>query len=278
MICPPSPTTIVGIVNITTDSFSDGGLYLAADAAIRHAFELRNDGADIIELGAESSNPDATEVPAEVEIKRLRPVLAELTAADISVSIDSRKPEVQCVMAAEGAQMINDITGFPDPVPSFLSASTCRLVLIHSVQRGRRADTRMADPGTLMETIVRFFTERTAALETAGVERTRIVLDPGMGFFLGANPDASLTVLRGLAGLREQFGLPVMISVSRKSFLRTLTGRSIERVGAATLAAELFAAASGAEYVRTHDAGALRDGLEIVRALTTPEGTPALGR
>ncbi len=267
----PRTLTIVGIVNITTDSFSDGGLYLPVQDAIRHALDLRAGGADIVELGAEPSSPDAEEVPAEVEIARLRPVLAALTAQGIPVSVDSRKPEVQQAVVAEGASMINDITGFPDPVGSFRSGIPGRLVVMHSVQRAPRADRRMTDPGDLMSSIFDFFDGRVAALTGAGVSRDRIVLDPGMGYFLGANPEASVTVLRHLPELRGRFDLPVMVSVSRKSFLRKLAGCAMDRSGPASLTAELFAASSGADYIRTHDAASLRDGLRILAALTSTE-------
>jgi dihydropteroate synthase type 2 len=163
---------------------------------------------------------------------------------------------------------LNDIEGFADPAlyPD-LAASPAKLIVMHSVQQ-RGAATRIdVPPGEIMDRIVRFFDTRLTALETAGVARDRLILDPGMGFFLGTDPQTSLTVLRRLPELKSRFSLPLLVSVSRKSFLRALTGRSAADAGAVSLAAELYAVRQGADYIRTHAPGPLRDALLLGRAL-----------
>ncbi len=258
------PPQILGIVNITEDSFSDGGRFLVPERAIAQALALIEGGADIIDLGPASSHPDAKPVTADEEIRRLAPVMDALAARGIAVSVDSFLPETQRYAMAAGVAYLNDIQGFPNAeIYPDLASNTCRLIVMHAIQ-GRGIATRtQSDPGTILERVGHFFQRRINALEQAGIGRERLILDPGMGFFLGDQPEASLNMLRGLRALRELFGLPVLVSVSRKSFLRALTGRGVAQAGAATLAAELFAAAQGVDYIRTHDAGSLRDGLKI---------------
>jgi dihydropteroate synthase type 2 len=258
---------IFGIVNITSDSFSDGGKFLAPDAAIAHARKLVAEGADVIDLGPASSNPDAAPVSPQTEIARIAPVLDALAAEGIPVSLDSYRRETQAYGLERGVAWLNDIRGFPEA--SFypaLAASPARLVVMHSIQAGQ-ADRRAAPEGDIVDHISRFFEARIAALEAAGIARARLVLDPGMGFFLGPTPATSLAVLARLGELKARFGLPVLVSVSRKSFLRALTGRAPDEAGPASLAAELLAARNGADFVRTHEPAPLRDALAVLSAL-----------
>jgi dihydropteroate synthase type 2 len=261
--------TLLGIVNVTEDSFSDGGRFLDRAAALDHARALAAAGAHIIELGAAASNVDAKPVTAAEEIGRLDPLISALKADATPVSVDSFLPEVQRFAIARGVDFLNDIQGFPDPsrYPE-LAAARCRLVVMHAVQGRGRAQRLELSADQVWDRISTFFTERIAALEQAGVARERIVIDPGMGFFLSSRPEASLGVLARLGELKRAFGLPVLVSVSRKSFLRAVAGHSsAAELGAATLAAELFAAEHGADYIRTHDPGALADGLRVAAAL-----------
>jgi dihydropteroate synthase len=265
---PVRPPRIFGIVNITADSFSDGGLFLDPKAAIRQAVRLSEEGADAIDLGAVSSHPDAKDVPADEEIRRLEPVVDQLLERGIPTSVDSFNPTTQKVFLDWEVDYLNDIQGFPHPeIYPDLAGASCKLIVMHSVQRLGRATRLERDPQTVLEGIFAFFEERVAALEKAGVERGRIILDPGMGFFLGTTPKPSLLVLRSLGALKAHFGLPVLVSVSRKSFLRALTGRAVEELLPATLAAELYAASRGADYLRTHDVQSLRDALRVVERL-----------
>jgi dihydropteroate synthase type 2 len=260
---------LFGIVNITEDSFSDGGRYLGAGQAIAHARALS--GAEVLDLGAAASNVDAKQVSAKTEIARLAPVVAALKADGRAISIDSFSTPVQRWALSQNVDYLNDIQGFADAVfyPE-LAAASARLVVMHSVQERGRA-TRLDVPANRIVARVRaFFAARIEALTAAGIARERLILDPGMGFFLGTDPETSFTMLRGLGELKATFGLPVLVSVSRKSFLRAVSGRTPAETGAATLAAELFAARQGVDFIRTHDPAALRDGLRVAERLDNP--------
>lgn len=264
---------IVGIVNITADSFSDGGRFLDPAAAIAHAAALAADGADIVELGAAASNVASGRVLPGEEIRRLEPVIAALAGRGTPLSIDTCEPAVQRFAIARGARYLNDIQGLPDPAlyPE-LAAAECRLVVMHAVQQTGPARRLDLAGDEVWRRIEAFFAERIPVLERAGIARERLILDPGMGFFLSSRAEASLRALIGLPRLKARFGLPVMVSVSRKSFLAALTGRESPAArGPATLAAELYAAAHGADYIRTHDPGALRDALDVTEALAEAE-------
>ncbi len=220
----------------------------------------------MLDIGAASSNPDSRGVPTEVEIARLQSVLPAL--ASVPLSIDTFSLPVQRWALAQGVAFLNDIEGFADPAlyPE-LAASKTKLIVMHSVQLRGQATRVHVPPGEIMERIERFFDARIVALEKAGVARYRLILDPGMGFFLGTDPEASFTVLRRLGELKARYGLPLLVSVSRKSFLRRITGKSAAEAGPASLAAELFAVRHGADYIRTHAPGALRDALLLEKAL-----------
>ena len=268
-LVPAGRPRIVGIVNMTRDSFSDGGRYLAPEDALTHAWRLRSAGADIIELGPAASHPSAARVSAAEERRRLAPVIRWLTAAGVPVSVDSLLPDTHRFAVASGAAYLNDIQGFPDPGRyRELAAAGCRLIVMHSVQRSGPATKVPTSPEEAWARIERFFTGRLAALERAGVAADRLIIDPGLGYFLSSNPEASLVALAGIRHLRARYGLPVLVSPSRKSFLRALTGRGVARTGPATLAAELFAAWQGADYIRTHDVAALHDALTVLNAAT----------
>lgn len=260
---------LFGILNVTSDSFFDGGLYLNTQAAVDHAQELFNNGADVIDVGLASSNPDACEVSAQEEIERLSPVLDALSARIASISVDTYRPETQLYALRRGVGYLNDIAGFPQPTiyPELASAS-CKLVVMHSVHAPGLAQRSEPIPAThIWEAIFRFFDERTTLLERASISRERMILDPGMGYFLGADPKASDLVASTADMLRERFGLPTLISVSRKSFLRSMVGRSSTQAAAGTLAAEMFLADLGVNYIRTHDTTALRDAILVTRQL-----------
>jgi dihydropteroate synthase type 2 len=257
------PPLLFGILNITPDSFSDGGRFLAPEAALAQAKKLVADGADVLDLGGASSNPDSAPVAAETEIARLEPVVAEARRSGWQISVDSFAPVTQAWALEQGVAYLNDIRGFPDAdLYPALAKSPARLIVMHSVQGGRATSVE-TDPGEIVPRVLSFFEDRIKALTAAGIARERLILDPGMGFFLGADPEVSLTVLRRLPELRQAFGLPVLISVSRKGFLRKLTGRKVAEIGPASLAAELYAVRQGADMIRTHDPGALRDALTI---------------
>ncbi|MFA7015614.1 MAG: dihydropteroate synthase [Bacteroidales bacterium] len=261
---------ILGIVNITEDSFSDGGRYLAADAAIAHADLLAEGGADIIDLGAAASNVASKEVAPQTEIERLAPVVEALHAGGKKVSVDTFSTKVQSWALSQNVAYLNDIQGFPDAkIYPELAESNAKLIVMHSVQGRGRATEIDVPPQDILDRILRFFERRIHALTAAGIARERIILDPGMGFFLGSNPETSLTVLRNLPKIKETFGMKILVGVSRKSFLRKITKKQFPTASlAATLAAELFAAENKADYIRTHNTDALFDALTVLRAAT----------
>lgn len=268
-----SPPKLFGILNITEDSFSDPGRNLDPAMALAAARQLAADGADVVDIGAAASNIAAKPVSPDEEIRRLAPVIAALEEAGVAVSVDSFALETQRYALGAGVDFLNDIEGFADPAlyPE-LAAAKCRLVVMHAVHGRGRAQAIDVAAADIWERIEDFFAVRIAALETAGIARRRLVLDPGMGFFLGSDAAASLKVLAGLDRLKRGFALPVMVSVSRKSFLGAVTGRQDPALrGAATLAAELYAAAKGVDFIRTHDPGGLRDGLRVTAALQREE-------
>lgn len=255
---------ILGILNITTDSFSDGGRYLSADAALAHGRALMAGGAQGLDLGAAASNVNADKVSPDDEIARLAPVVAALKGEGVPLSIDTFAPPVQRWAIDQGVGYLNDIHGFPDPAlyPA-LKDSAAKLIVMHAVQDEGIATTVDIPPETIFSRIVGFFGRRLEALTRAGIAASRLIIDPGMGMFLGRDPAVSYEVLARLPELKSSFGLPLLISLSRKSFLRQTAQRSIAKAGPATLAAELFAVVHGADYIRTHDPAALAAGVAV---------------
>ena len=265
---------ILGILNITEDSFSDGGKHLAPDAALAHGEALLRDGADILDIGAASSNPDAKPVALAIEMARLASVVPMLKAKGASISLDSFVPEVQRWALGLGVDYLNDIHGFAEPsLYPELARAKARLIMMHAIQGQGLATREDVQPAEIFGRAVSFFERRIAALSGAGIARERLILDPGMGFFVGSDPRNSLTLLRRLPELKARFGLPVLVSVSRKSFLRKLTGQNDAAgpaVLAASIAAELFAAGRSADYLRTHAPGPLAAALKTRSALDLP--------
>lgn len=259
---------IVGIVNLSRDSFSDGGRYADVEAAIAHARSLVSAGADIIELGAVASNPEADTVDSREERRRLEPLLDALEEDEVAVSVDTFSAATQAYCLERAVPFINDVSGFchPDLYPR-LARADCHLVVMHSLGGSGKATREASEASTVLDGVYDFFGARIAALENAGVAPHRIVIDPGMGLFLGASVAPSVHVLRNLAALKGYFDKALMVSVSRKSFLGSITGRDVDERGPATLAAELYAAAQGADYLRTHDVAALADALTVLSVI-----------
>jgi dihydropteroate synthase len=255
---------IMGVVNLTPDSFSDGGSWLEPSAAIAHGQRLVSEGADLLDLGAESTRPGAPPVPAELELARLRPVIRALADVGVPLSIDTRKPDVMRAVLDEGADMINDIAGFASPAA------------IEAVRGGSAACCVMhmrGDPLTMQQAPVYrdvvgevrgWLAGRVAALQDAGVDRSRIVVDPGIGF--GKTLEHNLALLARLPELLAD-GAPVLVGVSRKSMLGAITGRPVGERLPGSLAAMLAAVARGARIVRVHDVGATRDALSVWGAI-----------
>ncbi len=267
--------TIFGILNVTRDSFSDGGRYFSPADALVHARRLSEDGADVIDVGPASSHPDAEDVSAEEEIARLKPILSSLQKDHLAISIDSFQTETQRFAIRHNVSFLNDIQGFADAslYPDLAQASA-KLVVMHSIQRTGKATRSASDPMTIVDDVVRFFDARFGALCRAGISQDRLILDPGMGFFLGRDPACSVAVLRAIGHLKERFEVPIFISVSRKSFLQNIVSRAVDAVGTATVAAEVFAVRQGADYIRTHAPAPLLDTLATLAALEPPSPLP----
>lgn len=260
-----------GIVNVTRDSFSDGGRFLRPEAALEHADRLLADGADVLDLGAESTHPDAEDVSAEEELRRLQPVVEKLLERGATVSIDTCKPAVMRAMTALGVHWLNDVSGFRTASAMEAAAATpprVRFVVMFSRSQGPRADRPDADAARVLGEMQAFFAERLRSFAAAGIARERLVFDPGMGFFLGHNAAPSLRVLKHLSELRA-FDVPLLVSVSRKSFLGEVTGKPTAERGPASLAAELWALRNGASFVRTHDVAALRAAWAVEQAIAS---------
>ncbi len=255
---------VVGILNVTPDSFSDGGLFVAAEAALDHALAMAVAGADIIDIGAESTRPGHVPVGEAEEWARLEPVLAPLLArVALPVSVDTTKSFVARRALALGAAMINDVSGLrADPVLAEVAAeSGAALVVMHHCAEIDSARDIVAD-------MFAFFDETLARAQKAGVAREKIVLDPGVGF--GKTLRQNLQAIDACGALHEEYGLPVLIGASRKSFIGALTGAPVENRLAGTLAAHLRAFSRGATIFRVHDVaehvGALKIWSEIERA------------
>ncbi len=266
---------ILGILNLTRDSFSDGGQYLSPQAAVARAEQLLRDGADVIDVGAESTHPDSEPVLEQEEIHRLSGVLPAMRARGARISVDTCKPSVMKYAIDAGAEFINDVRAFRESgAIDAVRRSSARLIVMHSRSPAARAQRETSDAvcaDEIVGQIERFFAERLDALAAAGIDRARIILDPGMGFFLGSDPELSTAVLRELPRL-ARLGCPLLVCTSRKSFLGSLLGdrespRPVGQRWAGTLASELWAAAHGAAYLRTHDVRALRDALRVDAAI-----------
>lgn len=262
---------IFGILNTTSDSFSDGGKYLEPGAAIDKGNQLVQNGADVIDIGAASSNPDAATITTDLELERLGRVVNAFQIKGHSISIDTCNPEVQKVVCGWGVDFINDIHGFCHPdVHHFLADSKCRLVLMFSIQKQGPATKENFYHKNIVSLIKKFFEKQICVLAKANINTNRIILDPGMGFFLGSNPQMSLDVLRDLNTFQADFDQEILISVSRKSFLGKITGLEVENRDFISLAAELWASINGVNWIRTHDPLKLSTSLRIWQMLYCP--------
>lgn len=253
---------VMGIVNVTPDSFSDGGRFFSPHAAIDHAHELIAEGADILDVGGESTRPGAAPVGVQEELDRVLPLIAALDG--VPVSVDTWKPEVMRAALAAGACMVNDVNALlAEGALAAVAQSDAAVCLMH----------KQGDPQTMQQQphyqdviaeVSLFLRERIAAAEAAGISRERIVVDPGFGF--GKTLAHNLDLLRGLDRLRE-LGVPVLAGLSRKSMLGLITGRDVGERQAASVAAALIAVQRGAAIVRVHDVRATVDALKVWEAV-----------
>ncbi|MFN3605243.1 MAG: dihydropteroate synthase [Leptonema sp. (in: bacteria)] len=256
---------IAGILNITEDSFSDGGDFLKFENAIKKTHTLILEGADVIDVGAISSNPNGKDVPIELEIKRLKPIVGYALKNRIAISIDTWRLEVQKFFLEYPIHFLNDITGFSHPeIYPILRDHSCKLILMHQISSGRA---EIIDHNEkIVERIFRFFDQRLEQFIQAGISEDRIIIDPGMGFFLGSDPMISFQVINAIPEIKKRYKLPVYISVSRKSFLGKVANiENPKERNYVTLACELELIKKGIDWIRTHDPKPIRDSLKILQ-------------
>jgi dihydropteroate synthase len=251
----------MGVVNVTPDSFSDGGRFFDAKTAAAHARQLAADGADLIDIGGESTRPGAAPVSEKEELDRLLPVLRELSGLDKPISIDTRRPAVMQAVLNAGASMINDVEALGAPgALQAVAASGCAICLMH--KKGDPA-TMQRDPhyDDVLVEVKSFLNERIAISRATGIAADRLVVDPGFGF--GKTAEHNLILLRNLRSLSD---LPVLAGLSRKSTLGKLTGRPVEERLAGSLAMALLALQAGAKILRVHDVRETRDVIAVWQA------------
>lgn len=256
----------MGILNVTPDSFSDGGAHASADAAIRAGMAMAEDGADIVDIGGESTRPGADPVPAELEQARVIPVIQALARAGMTVSIDTRNAATMAAALDAGAAIVNDVSGLThDPAARPLVARRgCSAVLMH--MRGTpQTMTAMVEYDDLVRDVARELSARIVLALASGIARDAIAIDPGIGF--AKTGDQSITILRHLDAFTA-LGFPVLIGVSRKSFIGRLAGESdAKRRLPGSLAAGLFALSRGAAILRVHDVRETTQAIRVWRLL-----------
>ena len=251
----------MGILNVTPDSFSDGGRFSAVDSALRQAERMLADGADILDVGGESTRPGAAAVSLDEEMARVLPVIERINAElDVPVSIDTSKPELMREAIAAGAGMINDVNALsaPGAIASVADAPV-PVCLMHMLGEPR---TMQAAPQyeDVVADILGYLGRRVAACEDGGIARRRLLVDPGFGF--GKTLPHNLALLRDLSAFQDM-GLPILVGISRKSMLGAVTGRAVDKRLAAGVAAAVMAVERGARIVRVHDVAETVDALKI---------------
>jgi dihydropteroate synthase len=262
---------VMGILNVTPDSFSDGGRYADLDAALSRAEQMLADGVDIIDIGGESSRPGAPPLPLDQELARVMPVVYALRDCGKPLSVDTYKPAVMREALAAGADMINDIKGFREPdASSAVNGSACGLCIMHMQQAPQTMQVAPTYEDVVAE-VSAFLAERVAVLEAVGVARSRLCVDPGFGF--GKTLVHNVALLKNLERLQQEIGLPILAGLSRKSMIGALTGRLDDPSGhadprlAGSIAGALAAVAHGARILRVHDVAATVDALAVWAAL-----------
>jgi dihydropteroate synthase len=257
---------VMGVLNVTPDSFSDGGMFVDRERALGQARRMVADGADIIDIGGESTRPGAAPVPLEVELDRVVPLVETLAKEGLRISVDTHKPDVMRASLAAGAVMINDVRALQAPdAMATVAASGAAVCLMHMQGEPR---TMQAQPhyGDVVNEVRDFLVDRAHLCEAAGIGRDRIVIDPGFGF--GKSQAHNLELMRALGTLAAT-GYPVLAGLSRKSMLGGIAGREVNERAAASVAAALAAVARGAAIVRVHDVRETVDALKVWHAIET---------
>lgn len=256
---------ILGVINVTPDSFSDGGANESVDAAVAHGLRLLADGADALDIGGESTRPGAEEVPAELEIARVVPVIERLAReTSVPISIDTSKPEVMRAAVAAGAGIINDVYALRREGALEAARDLSVPVILMHMQGEPRSMQKAPHYDDAVDEVRRFLADRIFACELAGIPKARIVIDPGFGF--GKALEHNLSLLAGLETFAD-LGVPLLAGMSRKRMIGELTGRDINERLVGSVAAHLMAAERGAMLLRVHDVAAMRDALAVWSAV-----------
>ena len=258
----------MGILNVTPDSFSDGGKLATTQQAVEHALSLIEQGADIIDIGGESTRPGAVPVSVEDEMCRVLPVLEALQASNVPVSVDTRKPEVMRAAIEAGAAMINDVCALQEAgAIDAVADSNVAVCLMHMQGEPQTMQVKVCY-ADVVEEVMAFLSQRIAIAEAHGIARERLIIDPGFGF--GKTLEHNLSLLRHLDQLAT-LGVPVLAGLSRKSMLGQITGREVDQRVHASVAAAVLAAQKGAKIIRVHDVAATRDALSVIAAVGEAE-------
>jgi dihydropteroate synthase len=251
----------MGILNVTPDSFSDGGLHATLDRALTHAENMMAEGVDIIDIGGESTRPGSPPVPMEEELRRIMPVIYALRDCGKPLSIDTRRPAVMRAAVDAGADMINDVGGFrAEGALSAISHSDCALCIMH-MQGEPQTMQQAPHYEDVCKEVSAFLRERAEAALAAGIGRQRLCIDPGFGF--GKTVAHNLQLLTHINEMQQELQLPLLAGLSRKSMIGAITGRPVEQRLAGSVAAALVAAMHGARILRVHDVAETMDALKI---------------
>ena len=254
-------TLVMGILNVTPDSFSDGGRFQSLEFAISRAEEMVADGADMIDIGGESTRPGSAPVSVEEELRRVMPALYALRGLGKALSVDTLKPDVMREAVIAGADMINDVNGFRAPgAIEAVEGSDCGLCIMHMVATPATMQ-QQAHYSDVVAEVIAFLAERVDALTGAGIARNRLCIDPGFGF--GKTVAHNVALLQNIGRIEREVGLPVLAGLSRKSMIGAITGRPVEQRLAGSLAGALAAVAQGAALVRVHDVAETVDALKV---------------
>ncbi|MGW8391749.1 dihydropteroate synthase [Pseudoduganella sp. HUAS MS19] len=261
---PTSRALVMGILNATPDSFSDGGQFASLDYAITHAEQMIRDGVDIIDIGGESSRPGAPAVPLGEELRRVMPLIFALRDCGKAISVDTCKPEVMREAVLAGVDMINDINGFRAPgAIEAVKDSDCALCVMHMLDN---PTTMQANPeyNDVVREVTDFLAERIAVLTAAGIDKERLWIDPGFGF--GKTVEHNYALLKAGRQMVAELGVPLLAGLSRKSMIGAITGKPVEQRLAGSIGGALAAVAQGAQIVRVHDVAETVDALRVWQA------------
>ncbi len=260
---------VMGVLNVTPDSFSDGGRFSSLDAAITQAELMIESGVDIIDIGGESTRPGSPPLSIDEELRRVMPVLYALRDCGKPISVDTRRPEVMQEAMIAGVDMINDITGFRDEDSlSQLRDSDCALCIMH--MQGT-PQTMQHDPSydDVVREVSEFLLQRADAAASEGIDRRRLCIDPGFGF--GKTLQHNLELLANVERIQRELSLPLLVGLSRKSMIGKLTDKPVEQRMAGSIAAALYAIAQGARIVRVHDVAETVDAISVWQAANNAE-------